>query len=147
MKILFLLQIGFLAALLSSCSSTPASRIQDNPAIYGKLSSKQQMLVRQGRIERGMTKPAVYLAMGHPDTKFAGERNGKSEERWDYDILMPVYTHGFNPYFGYGCGRFGGHGFVGGYFHPSVHYVPRRGSSVFFKSNKVTGWNKIQRNF
>lgn len=147
MKTLLLLAAGFLAAILSSCSNTPASRIQKNPAIYAQLSQKHQTLVRQGRIARGMGKPAVYLAMGHPDTKYAGERNGKAEERWDYNVYVPVYTHGFNPYFGYGCGYYGGHGYFGGYYQPSVHYVPRRGSSVFFKSDKVTGWNQVQRNF
>ena len=144
MKILFLLTIGSLAIILSSCSSTPVTRIEKHPEIYNKLSSKHQALVREGRIVQGMTKPAVYIAMGHPNTKFSGQRDGKSEERWDYNVYIPVYSHGFSPYYGYRgrCGYYGG-----AYFHPTVHYVPRRGSSVFFKSGKVSGWNQIKRNY
>lgn len=147
MKTLFTIAMALSAVVLSSCSSTPASRIQSNPAIYAKLSPKHQELVRQGQIDRGMTKPAVYLAMGHPDRKFTGERYGKVEERWDYSIYVPVYTHGFSPYFGYGYGRYGSRGYYGGYFHPTVHYIPQRGSSVFFRQGKVTGWNQVRKKF
>ena len=147
MKMLFLFAIGLLPILLSSCSSTPASRIQDHPEIYGKLSDKHKSLVSQGRIDRGMTKPAVYLALGHPNTKYAGEKYGKSEERWDYNVYVPVYSHGFSPYYGIGHGCYGRRGYYGAYMHPTVHYVPRRGSSVFFKSGKVIGWNQVKRNF
>ena len=92
-----------------------------------------------------MTTPAVYLAMGHPNSKFTGERYGKIHERWDYNVYTPVYSHGFNPYFGYGC--YGRRGYAGGYFQPSVHYVPRLGASVHFKQGKVTSFQRIRRNF
>lgn len=147
MKALSYIILASLAAILSSCSSTPASRIQKNPGLYASLSPKHQRMVRQGRIDRGMTKPAVYLAMGHPDTKFSGQRDGKTQDRWDYDVYVPVYSHGFSPYYGYGRGYYGHHGFTGIYFHPTVHYVPRRGTSIYFKSHKVSGWSRIQRNF
>jgi hypothetical protein len=147
MKILLLITFP-LIALLTSCSSTPATRIQQNPALYGQLSTKHQNLVSQGKVERGMTQPAVFLAMGRPDHKIVGEQHGKSFERWNYNRMVPVYSHGFSPYFGYGYGR---HGYRGGHYglaiQPSVHYIPRHGASVQFNKGKVTGWNSVRRNF
>lgn len=147
MKILLTLASAALAVTLVSCSSTPTSRIQKHPELYAPLSDKHKELVSKGRIDRGMTQPAVYLAMGHPDSKFSGQRYGKAHERWNYNVYMPVYTHGFHPYFGYGRGCYGRFGHLGGYYQPSVHYVPRLGASVNFENGKVTGWKTIQRNF
>ncbi|MBK1831822.1 hypothetical protein JIN77_13890 [Verrucomicrobiaceae bacterium R5-34] len=146
MKIILFLSLPLLA-LLASCSSTPTSRIEDNPAIYKSLSPKHQELVSKGQIARGMNKPAVFLAMGHPDGKVTGNKDGKDYERWDYTQMVPVYSSGFSPYYGYGFGRHGyGPRYGIGYI-PSVHYVPRRGSSVDFSNGKVTGWNYVSRNF
>lgn len=149
MKILLCLLLP-LTAFFTSCSTTPQSRIQRNPELFTKLSPKHQELVRQGRIDRGMTKPAVFLAMGNPDSKSIGEQRGKSFERWYYNVLVPVYTYGFSPYYGYGYGH--GYGYWdGGYYGfamlPSVSYVPRLGSAIDFSSGKVTGWSSMQRNY
>ncbi|MGB0776340.1 MAG: hypothetical protein ACPGUY_10870, partial [Akkermansiaceae bacterium] len=69
-----------------------------------------------------------------------------SYSRWDYTVLTPVYHHGIHPYAGYGWGR---RGYRGGYYglgiSPSVTYTPRRGSSVHFKSGRVTAWDMISR--
>ena len=145
--ILFLLPISLVLMSLNSCVSTPASRIQDNQALYYRLSSKHQELVRQGKIERGMSKPAVFLAMGSPANKTVGVQHGKKFERWNYDTLVPVYHHGFSPYYGYGygCGRRGGYYGVG--YQPSVHYEPRHGATVQFRRDKVTGWSRKRYNF
>jgi len=146
MKLILFLSIPLLT-LLASCSSTPTSRIEQNPAIYKNLSSKHQGLVSKGQIARGMTKPAVFLAMGHPDGKIDGNKNGKTYERWNYTQMVPVYSGGFSPYYGYGYGHRGYGSRYGIGFIPSVHYVPRRGSSVDFSNGKVTGWNSVRRNF
>ncbi len=148
MKTLLLLSIP-LCVLLSSCSSTPTQRIEKNPAIYADLSPSHQKLVSEGKITKGMTKPAVFLAMGRPDQKIAGNTDGKDFERWDYNVLTPTYHTGFSSYYGHGFGHRGGfrrRGFRGGSrygigFHPSLSYVPRRGASVGFTTGKVSSWS------
>lgn len=132
-----------LIALLASCSSTPQSRIQKNPEMFLRLSKKQQTLVSEGRIDRGMSPPAVYLAMGHPDTKIAGNRDGQSYMRWDYTVLMPVYTSGFGGY--YGQSGYYGRGHYHPAYYPTISYIPTRGSSVFFRKGVVAGWERDRR--
>ncbi|HCI92909.1 MAG TPA: hypothetical protein DHW77_06065 [Verrucomicrobiales bacterium] len=145
MKLFYCLTLSLITVFLSSCSSTPTSRILKHPEIYKNLSTKHQMLVKDGKIDREMTKHAVYLAMGHPDMKFSGERYGKSEDRWDYNVYIPVYSHGLSSYFGSGyCNR---RGHIATFYQPSIHYAPRRGSSVFFENHKVVGWSRMLRNF
>ena len=61
------------AGLLASCApSTPEARIAANPAKYESLSSKHQQLVRQGKIDTGMSPDAVALAWGSPNRRFEG---------------------------------------------------------------------------
>ena len=144
-----------LVALLASCSSTPTSRIEKHPEIYSQLSSKNQNLVSQGKIAKGMSQPAVFLAMGSPDHRVHANKDGKEFERWAYNILTPVYHGSYSSFHGgFGHGRFGrrerfgrrggfGHGGFG--YGTSVSYAPRVGSSVEFVNNKVTGWTTIQR--
>jgi len=145
MKFLSYITLPIIALLLASCASTPQTRIEKNPELFLKLPKKDQTLVKQGKIDRGMSPEAVYLAMGNPDTKVSGNQKGINYTRWDYSVLTPVYTDTFGG--GYGCapGYFGHrYGFYGGYT-PSVTYVPTRGSSVYFEKGKVAGWERIRR--
>jgi len=147
MKLFFLLSLPLLT-LLASCSSTPTSRIEKHPDLYRDLSPSHQKLVSEGRIAKGMTKPGVFLALGNPDRKIDGNKDGKSYQRWDYSVLTPVYRGGFSSYYGYGRGFYGRGGSRYGIgYSPSIHYVPRRGSSVNFSNEKVTGWSVVRHNY
>ena len=134
-----------LSLLLAGCGSTPEKRIQSNPELFNKLTTDEQNLVRAGKISRGMSKPAVFLAMGNPDRKTSGVQHGKSFERWHYNIMVPVYSHDVYPYYR-GYGRDGCHSrYYGLGYQPVVHYVPRHGASVEFIKDEVVGWSSTKR--
>jgi len=116
--------------------------------IFNSLDSEHKDLVRQGKIVRGMSKPAVFLAMGHPDSKTSGVQHGKSFDRWHYNILIPVYSHYYAPYYRYGYGPYGCRGgYYGLGYQTSVHYVPLQGSTVEFNKGKVTDWSVVNGRF
>lgn len=71
--------------LLVSCASPRERRITGNPQLYQSLSTGDQVLVQQGRIREGMSKEAVFLALGRPD----GDRRRptKRSEHRTMDLL------------------------------------------------------------
>jgi len=142
-----LLYLPFLALfLLSSCSSTVASRIEKNPHLYAKLPESHKELVNKGQIKKGMSKEAVFLAWGRPAGSSQGERADAGHfERWTYTSLEPVYSHNYYGYYGSSYYRHHGYCHGGGYgygYGPSVHYVPRRHAIVDFKNQRVTDWQR-----
>lgn len=132
------------ALALASCVSTPAARIEQRPHLFESLSSRHQELVRQGKIDRGMSKDAVWLAWGSPDRKYDGLTTGKYTERWDYISSEPTFTTSL----GFGYTRFGGYPFRGyGYglnMGPELVYVPYRSGTVVFANQKVDTWERIR---
>jgi len=145
------------AVFFTSCAThTPQSRIAENPSLYTKLPAKHQEKVSVGDIQRGMSKSAVYLALGNPDRKSIGETNKGNFERWDYVRLVPVHRNRFHGGFGYGRGfrghrgfgshrGFRGRGFHHGGFGTGIDYVPRRSASVYFRNDKVERWDRYRR--
>ena len=107
------------ALCLASCVSTPASRIQKNPA--------------------------VFLAWGDPSAVAEGHLNGKSATRWIYSSLQPVYTpppsFWAGPYWG---GPYWGPGFYRPYYpyYNDVTYVPVNTGYVLFINGKVQSWER-----
>ena len=130
-----------------------SSLCRKNPAIYSELSPQHQELVRAGQIEEGMSKPAVFLAMGQADRELVKVEKNKRLERWSYNPLQPVYHSSFNSGFGhngfrrrsFGRRGFRGRGFGGHGYSSSLTYVPRVGSIVYFEEEKVTGWEGYRR--
>jgi len=126
------------ALLLTGCASPIERRVTRNPEMFSKLTPADQSSVRRGEIREGMTKDAVYLALGRPARVHQGKRGGRDLERWSYNSYEPVYTHhfGFGGYWGAGCGYHDPY-YWGG---PSIDYVPVEGTQVEFVGGKVVGF-------
>jgi hypothetical protein len=142
MKSLPALLSASLALFMVSCTSPIVKRIERNPDIYNSLSGRHQQLVQQGRIEDGMTKKAVFLALGRPDRAAQGSKSGRFYEKWSYAGYQPVHTTGFGftgGYWGggYGCGY--GHGLM---YEPMTTYVPYEAARVEFLNGIVTAWER-----
>lgn len=142
-KSLTALLLGFIVA--SCAPNTPATRIANNPEQFDKLTNREQEVVRQGGIAKGLSKDAVFLSWGEPSRRYEGSQGGKSTERWDYAGSRPVYSTNF--YGGYGYGRCGGYGRYSGIglgLGPEVTYIPYRTATVWFVGHKVDSWEKIR---
>ena len=79
------------ALVLAGCS-TIESRVSEHPEMYGNLSSRDQALVNQGHIRYGMSRNAVWLAWGSPDSKVIGNMLGRSTETWIY-VYYATYPY------------------------------------------------------
>ena len=130
------------ALLLTSCS-TIESRISENPEIYRNLSSRDQALVNQGQIRYGMSRTAVWLAWGSPDSKVIGNMRGHSTETW---IYVHYATYPYYPYYGpYGPGF----GFFGDPFYDPFYYslippsIPYPYKTVTFSNGRVVSFQYL----
>jgi len=128
--------------LLGGCAPrTPQARIAAHPEIFEGLPSRHRKLVSEGRIERGMSEGAVFLAWGRPDRTAEGARNGRDFTRWDYASYYPVHRHRIYGY--YGPGWYGYRRYYGGFASvPAVEYVPYLHASVWFRSRRVDSWER-----
>lgn len=129
-------------ALVSCETTTPATRIQENPAMFSQLPEKQQQLVRAGRIAHGMSPSAVYLAWGAPQRKVTvGMSNGKTAEKWVYTTPRPVtVTNDFYPYRPWR----GPYWDAYPYSHMSTAWVQEESGGVLFEGGKVVSWQQQQ---
>lgn len=129
--------IATVVLILTSCS-TPQTRISDHPDLYQGLSSRDQALVSQGQIRYGMSRNAVWLAWGSPDSKVIGNMRGHSTETWVY-VYYVTYPY-YYPYYGpYGPGF----GFFGDPFYDPFYYslippsIPYPNKTVTFSNSRV----------
>lgn len=147
MKILLPLLLASLA--ISACApSTPQARIARYPEKFAALSKKDQGLVQEGQIARGMSPDAVMFAWGFPDQQFEGSRDSRQTARWDYATAVPVYGPTYF-YGGYGYGRYGpysrrGYSNFGFALGPDIAYVPSRVASVWFIDHRVDAWERVR---
>lgn len=138
---------------LSSCAtpSTPQTRIDANPALYQALPKKHQALVSQGKLTKGMSEPAVFLAWGNPSSKSEGMRNDDLYQTWTYSHLTPHLSHSIHSGFGYGHGF--GYGryvryrspYYGFGVSPRVFYTRKPVAKVSFRNGKVREWERRTR--
>lgn len=136
-----LLPLATLGLLLCSCVvETPQSRIFRDPAAYESLTPRQQELVQRGGISKDMPRQGVLLALGHPNRKAEGFRDGADFERWDYTTLQPVYSQSLGGYYGYGRRGYNAYGFG---ISPSIEYIPIRSASVWFNGGLVNSWERL----
>lgn len=130
--------VGVSAFLLEACQTpTPYTRIEQNPLIFRSLSPEHQVMVQQGRICEGMTKDAVFLAWGNPNTPpTRGQQDGQTYEKWVYNVYRPVAVDSVTIGIG-GCY----HGpWYGGGMTTSTAMVPQEAAWVMFQNNIVTAW-------
>src|SRR5207248_10488109 len=83
------------AMVLTSCS-TIESRISEDPEFYRNLSSRDHALVNQRQIRYEMSRNAVWLASGSPDSNVIGNIHGHSTETW---IYVHYATYPYYPYY------------------------------------------------
>lgn len=144
------LLIALLAGLfVAACApSTPQARIEQEPAKFAALSSRERDLVRHGQLAHGMSEDAVWLAWGPPDQRFDGSKRSKPASRWDYVGSRPVYSTFYGGGVGYGYGGYGrgryGYSTVGVGIGPEVTYVPQRLATVWFENHRVEGWERAR---
>ena len=115
------------------------SRITKNPVMFCVLSPEQQLMVQQGKICEGMSKEAVFLAWGNPNTEpVLGLQNGVSYEKWVYLTYQPVMMNTV----GFSSGCWGGGPCYGPAVGTSTAYVPQEAAWVMFENDKVTSWDR-----
>lgn len=146
--------LGLIAALLlSQCAVTPQTRIDNNPQMFAQLSAKDRQLVTSGVIREGMTRDAVFLAWGRPDSVTHGTNRGRATDLWTYIGQRPVSTMNMSMgmgwgYGGWGYGGWGPYGWGGNPYWgggPSVTYIPYTAGVVEFSNGRVVRWTATRR--
>lgn len=94
--------------IIAGCVSTPAERIQKNPAAFNSWPPEIQANIRAGRIAVGYTQAQVRMALGDPDHVLTRTTERGTEEVWSYEHKRPRISLGL------GVGGGGGGTFVGG---------------------------------
>ena len=150
--------LAVIAALFFvQCSSTPKTRIEKNPQMFAKLNAQDRNLVYKGLIREGMTRDAVFLAWGRPDSVSVGVNRGRESETWTFEGQRPIRSMSMNMGFGYG--GFGGFGYGGlGGFGPfgyggypmmgtgtAVTYIPYTAGVADFVGGRVVSWKSTAR--
>jgi hypothetical protein len=130
------------ALVLTSCS-TIESRISEHPEIYRNLSSRDQSLVNQGQIRYGMSRNAVWLAWGSPDSKVIGNMRGRSTETWIYVYYAHPYYYAYYGPYGPGFGLFGDPFYDPFYYSMIPPSIPYPYKVVTFSNSRVVSFQYL----
>jgi hypothetical protein len=106
-KLFSFVAVSAAVAMFSGCSS-PASRINDNPEVFARVTPEQQEMIKQGKVGIGFDMPMVKLALGDPDRVRERTDAHGSSQVWSYvtyegDGGMPLYRGYYHRYY-YGGG-------------------------------------------
>lgn len=74
----------FVVAIGLAACSTPATRIEKDPALYSAFPPDVQASVKQGKIDIGFTTDMVYVAWGKPENKKEIVEEKGKHEVWIY---------------------------------------------------------------
>lgn len=144
----FLLILSFIAFSTLSCThtgGTPDRRISKNPQFYNSLDGREQLMVKTGQIENGMSKSSVWLAWGEPAARNYGQNSNARTEQWIYRNYRPIYTQ--SVFGGSGYGQLHGrrhynYGYYGSGLRLGVNYVPYPSARVDFENDCVVRWTR-----
>ena len=127
--------------VLSGCAtpSTIESRRHERADVYQRLSPEQMAAVDSGKIKVGMTKDAVYIALGKPQQILQRETSQGATEIWLYmgQSYREVRYWSYHHYY------------AGPYLHASpflsYDYYPLRyvRTEVIFEGNTVKEWRTL----
>jgi hypothetical protein len=87
MPFVLALTVGLASLLIIGCAS-PEERAKKRPDIISKLNPDERQTVLAGKIKPGLSKDAVYIALGKPDRTSFNQEGKRTEERWIYDRVV-----------------------------------------------------------
>ena len=151
-KLYNILPALLITLVLCSCQTGPQARIEQNPAIYNRLSARDKELVARGDIRKGMSKDAVYLSWGPPGMVREGSSGSSSSEAWAYMTSAPIpisslsYANVYRPYYGrYGVHpRYGYCRNSGWALETGTDFVRYISKTVKFSGNRVVSWERVR---
>lgn len=95
------------AALTAGCQHPRTARIEEHAALFASLDPARQEIIRQGLLDYGFSPELVYMALGKPNRKSAGETGQGATETWVYRnfvygnsgaVRLSANTPGSKPY-------------------------------------------------
>lgn len=88
-----------LASAIVACS-TPASRIENQAAVFNGYPSEVQQKIRAGEVAVGFTPEQVELSLGKPDRVFTRETTEGAAEIWAYEKSSSALSFGLGAFSG-----------------------------------------------
>jgi len=152
MKIITIFCILLSPFILTGCVSTPQSRADENPDLFGSFTTAQKETILKGEVDLEFTPEMVMMAAGLPDKKAKKRSELRETEVWTYYKYSPraIYAYegrydywdhfSYNSYYGCYLRR--------PYFGRSVSYASggdrEKNLVVDFQSGRVVAYEMVQ---